>query len=79
MNASLPASRNAATIDQLTLPHTRREVESVENLPLDEARWDAWVAKGVVADAAFAEKMRALAMLGLAVVGVLGAVWVSFR
>ena len=43
--------------------------------PLDEARWDAWVIKGRRADAAFTEKVRMLAVLGVTVGVGAGTVW----
>ena len=78
MSSSLLVTRRAATINQVTLPHASRRGDFPDTLALHEARWDAWVEKGVVADAAFAEKIRALGVLGFAVLGV-GAVWVMFR
>ena len=42
------------------------------------AAGSAWRAKGRVADAAFAEKMRSVALMGVVVAGAVGAFWVGF-
>jgi len=44
--------------------------------PLDDARWDAWVAKGRRADQAFVEKVRMLALLGVTVGVAADTVWI---
>jgi hypothetical protein len=50
--------------------------EAFESVPFDESRWNAWVNQGRLADTAFKEKMRILAMLGaMGAVGA-GTVWV---
>ena len=38
-----------------------------ESVPFDQGRWVAWVTKGRLADAAFTERVRMLAMLGVTV------------
>jgi hypothetical protein len=43
--------------------------------PFNEERWDAWVTKGRLADAAFAEKARTMTMLGVAVAIGVATVW----
>jgi len=47
----------------------------IHDAPLDEARWDAWVIKGRRADAAFTERVRMLAVLGVTVGVGAGTVW----
>lgn len=55
------------------MPHT------FESLPLDEDRWQAWRAKGRLADAAFADTLRSVALTGGAVAAIVGALWISFN
>jgi hypothetical protein len=59
----------------VTLPPARRPIET-HNAPFDDARWDAWVTKGRRADAAFTEKARMLALLGVTVGIATGTVWI---
>jgi hypothetical protein len=49
-----------------------------DTVPLDQSRWDAWVTKGRIADAAFAEKARTLSLVGLVFAVAAGAVWSIF-
>ena len=54
----------------------RRLAETSDNAPFDEGRWDAWVFKHRRADAAFTQKVRMLAMLGVTVGMAAGTVWI---
>ena len=63
MNASLPIAATSPV--------------AFDSVPFDQVRWDAWVTKGRLADAAFTEKVRTLVRLGVAVVGAAGAVWIA--
>ena len=47
-----------------------------ESVPVDQDRWEARVTKGRSADAAFAEQVRMLAMLGVMVGIGAGTVWI---
>jgi hypothetical protein len=47
------------------------------SVPLDEARWEAWRVKGRLADAAFAEMMRSVALMGVVLAGAAGAFWIG--
>lgn len=49
---------------------------AIDSVPFDQGRWDAWVTKGRLADAAFTEKARTLALLGVVVAVAAGAVWI---
>ena len=59
-----------------TMPAASAAAPAFESVPFDESRWNAWVKKGRLADTAYKEKMRILAMLGaMGAVGA-GTVWV---
>ena len=59
-----------------TMPAASGAPQAFESVPFDESRWNAWVNQGRLADTAFKEKMRILAMLGaMGAVGA-GTVWV---
>ena len=77
MTSSLPIAHDSirAQNQPVPLPPARAPIE-VQNAPFDEARWDAWVTKGRLANAAFAEKLRTLAMLGGVVVAAAGIAWI---
>jgi hypothetical protein len=57
------------------MPAARRVPVAFESVPFDQGRWDAWMTKGRLADAAFTEKARMLAMLGLTVGVAAGTAW----
>ena len=57
-------------------PH--KEPITFESVPLDEARWNAWRAKGRIADAAFADTMRTLALMGVVAAAAVGIYWIGF-
>jgi hypothetical protein len=78
MNSSLPITDDP-THEQnypMTLPPTSGPLETRDSAPFDHGRWDAWVTKGRRADAAFTEKVRMLAMLGITVGIAGGTVWI---
>jgi hypothetical protein len=77
MNSSLPVIDDPThEKDQsVTLPPARGPFDT-HDAPLDEARWDAWVAKGRRADQALIEKVRMLALLGVTVGVAAGTVWI---
>ena len=77
MTASLSVAPDSipGQTQPVPLAPTRAPLE-VHNAPFDDARWDAWVTKGRLANAAFAEKMRTLAMLGGVVVATVGVAWI---
>jgi hypothetical protein len=62
----------------VTISSESRMPVTFESVPLDERRWDAWRAKGRVADAAFAETMRSVALMGIVVAGAVGTLWIGF-
>ena len=62
----------------VTIPRESHTSATFETVPLDEGRWDAWRAKGRAADAAFAEKMRSVALMGMVVAGAVAAFWIGF-
>jgi hypothetical protein len=82
MNASLPIADSPpyeepnAGHRAVTVPAASRMPVTFESVPFDQGRWDAWVTKGRVADAAFTEKVRTRALLGVVVAVVAGAVWI---
>ena len=81
MTVSLPIA-DRPPLDEptpVTIPLEGRVPATFESIPLDEARWDAWRAKGKIADAAFVEKIRTLALMAVAVAGGVGAFWVGFN
>ena len=76
MNASLPITDSPPYEEPtpVTVPAASRMPDAFESLPFDLGRWDAWVTKGRVADAAFTEKVRTLALLGVVIAVAAGAV-----
>jgi hypothetical protein len=77
MNASLPiADSPLYEAPTLTVLAASRVPVAFENVPFDQGRWDAWVIKGRLADAACTEKVRMLAMLGVTVGIAAGTVWI---
>ena len=80
MTVSLPIADSPPhdELTSVTIPSERGMPLTFESVPLDEGRWDAWRAKGRLADAAFAEKMRSVALMGVVVAGIVGAFWVGF-
>ena len=75
------ASRRAGPVPYeeptpVTVLAARSVPVAFENVPCDQGRWDAWVTKGRLADAAFREKVRMLAMLGVTVGIAAGTVWI---
>jgi hypothetical protein len=78
MNSTLPITADP-THEQnypAPLPLTSGRLETRDSVPFDEERWDAWVAKGRLANTAFAKKVRMLAMLGVTVGVAAGTVWI---
>ena len=75
MNATLPIAKNPPY--QEPTPVTVAAASPIpltfDSVPFDQVRWDAWVAKGRLADVAFAEKFRTLAILGVAIAVGVGA------
>lgn len=63
----------------MTDPPTHSLIETRDDAPFDEGRWNAWVAKGRLADTAFTETLRMLAMLGVTVGIAAGTVWAFLR
>lgn len=78
MASSLSITDEPTLEHPVTLPPTRGPLETRDNAPFDQERWDAWVAKGRRADAASTEKVRMLAVLGVTIGVVAGAVWIVF-
>ena len=76
MNSSLPIAAGLLHDDgtPVTAPPTRPLV-GYDTVPFDETRWLAWVAKGRIADAAFAEKTRTLATLAVVIAIGVASVW----
>jgi hypothetical protein len=58
------------------VPATSRPLAASDSAPFDQHRWDAWVSKGRIANAAFAEKVRALVTLGIAIAVGAAGLWV---
>ncbi len=77
MTSSLPITDDPThePNQPVTLPPPRGPLET-HSAPFDDARWDAWVIKGRRADAAFTEKARMLAVLGVTVGIAAGTVWI---
>ena len=78
MNASLPIADSPPYEEPtpVTLPAASPVPVAFESVPFDQGRWVAWVTKGRLADAAFTEKVRMLAMLGVTVGIAAGSVWI---
>ena len=78
MNASLPIAAGSPSelLTPVTVPAASHVPVAFESVPFDQGRWDAWVTKGRLADAAFTEKVRTLALLGAVVVVAAGTVWI---
>jgi hypothetical protein len=53
-----------------------RPIVTESSAPFDDGRWNAWVTQGRLADAAFTERMRTLAMLGAAAAMGVVVIWV---
>lgn len=80
MTVSLPiADSPPHEPTSVTIPSESRMPVTVESVPMDEGRWDAWRAKGRLADAAFAAKMRSVALMAVVVAGAVGAFWIGFN
>ena len=62
----------------VTIPSEGRLPATYESVPVDEGRWDAWCAKGRLADVAFAEKMRTVALMCVVAGSAVGAFWIGF-
>jgi hypothetical protein len=79
MTVSLPIADSPPHDEptSVTTPSESRMPVTFESVPMDE-RWDAWRAKGRLADAAFAEKMRSVALMGVVVAGAVGVFWIGF-
>jgi hypothetical protein len=75
MNASLPIANSPPyqAPTPVTMPAASPIPLTFDSVPFDQGRWDAWVAKGRRADAAFAEKFRTLTILGVAIAVGVGA------
>jgi hypothetical protein len=69
MNAPLPIADRPPYEEPtpVTVPAASRVPLAVESVPFDQGRWDAWVTEGRLADAAFSEKARTLAMIAITV------------
>ena len=80
MTVSLPIADSPPHDEptSVTIPSESRMPVTVDSVPMDEGRWDAWREKGRLADAAFAEKMRSVALMGVVVAGAVGAFWIGF-
>jgi hypothetical protein len=80
MNASLPIADNPPYEEPtpVTVPAASRVPVAFESVPFEQARWDAWVTKGRLADAGFTEKVRTLALLGVVVAVAAGVVLIIF-
>ena len=68
--------RLTRTLTAVTMPAASRMPVAFESVPFDQDRWNAWVTKGRLADAAFTEQVRMLAMLGVMVGIGAGTVWI---
>jgi hypothetical protein len=77
MNASLPIADSPLYREPTAVPVAAATL-TFESVPFDQGRWDAWVTKGRLADAAFTEKVRTLALLGVVMAVAAGAVWIIF-
>jgi hypothetical protein len=62
----------------VALPSEGRLPSTYETLPLDEDRWKAWQTKGRLADGAFAEQMRSVALIAAVVACAVGIYWIGF-
>ena len=69
---------HAPTPIAVPLPAAGQLPVPFESVPFDERRWDAWVNKGRLADAAFTEKVQTLAKLGVVVAVAAGGLWAIF-
>lgn len=78
MNASLPIADSPPYEEPtpVTVLAASRMPVTLESVPFDQGRWDAWVTKGRLADTAFTEKVRMLAMLGVTIGIGVGTVWI---
>ena len=77
MTSSLPVLDDPAhEQNQLPTPALARGPLETHNTPLDQARWDAWVLQGRRADAAFTERVRMLAVLGVTAGIAAATVWI---
>lgn len=59
----------------VTVPPTS-PLDTCDKAAFDQGRWDTWVTKCRLADAAFTKTVRTLAILGVAVAVGVGAVWI---
>lgn len=78
MALSQPITDEPTLEHPVTLLPTRGPLETRDNAPFDQERWDAWVAKGCRADVASTGKVRMLAALGVTIGVVAGTVWIVF-
>jgi hypothetical protein len=80
MNTSLPIADHPPYEQPtpLAVPAASRVPLAFESEPFDQGRWDAWVTKGRLADAAFTDKARMLAMIAITVGIGAGIVWMLF-
>jgi hypothetical protein len=78
MNLSLPIADSPPYEEPtpVTVPAASRVPVAFESVPCDQGRWDAWVTKGRLADAAFREKVRMLATLAVTVGIAAGTLWI---
>ena len=78
MSASLPIADRPPYEESppVTVPAASRLPVAFESAPFDQRRWDAWVTKGRLADAAVVQKMRKLAMLGIMAGIAAGTAWI---
>ena len=80
MTLSLPIADSLphdAPTTPASIPSDSRMPLTFESVQLDEGRWNAWRDKGRLADIAFAEKMRSVALMGVVVAGAVGTLWIA--
>jgi len=77
MNVTLPIAGSPSYEEPMpvTVLAARVPVTS-ESAPFDQGRWDAWVTKGRIADAASTETVLTLAVLGVTAAVGAGTVWI---
>ena len=78
MTVSFPIADKPPSDEPTLIPLESRKPLTFESVPLDEARWNAWRAKGRLADAAFADTMRTLALMGVVAAAAVGVYWIGF-
>ena len=78
MTISLPiADSRSNETTPVALPSDSRMPATVESVPLDEDRWNAWRAKGRLADRVFAEQMRSMFMTVAILACAAGLYWIG--